>query len=342
MIKTRKVKVSPEDFNKFVKEMSECRELVHKKPDLTKTTNHFRFVLYIYGDGRSAIKCATYDTKKKGVIEYTTYLDGRDVLNGPNGLQAYTTFSKYYQIPVIDKAKLSASPLIGYNEKYSGTRQEAYGYDLNSAYAYAMTRMWIDTTNLMVDQVVGPDQVGFRRDDDGELEMVGQGKFATFVFNKVPVPEGVKKFVNNWYNKKRDAKTAEEKYKAKCYLNYIVGYFQKKNPYLRAMIVCSCNNYIKSLLDEDSLFWNTDSIVSRKRRPDLEANLGVELGQWKLEHEGVVAYIENTYQWNDNQPTWRGIEKSRFKDGFDLLRDEIPPISNIYYFDWKDYQIKEI
>ena len=112
---------------------------------------------------------------------------------------------------------------------------------------------------------------------------------------------------------------------------------QIKNPWLRAWIVGSCNELISSLIDKDTLFWNTDSIVSRRPRPDL--TIGDEIGEWKLEHEGEVAYWGNAYQWNQDKPTYRGVPKGDFPEGWDILVDDTPTHSNPYYFDYKEMKI---
>lgn len=79
--------------------------------------------------------------------------------------------------------------------------------------------------------------------------------------------------------------------------------------------------------------WNTDSIISLVKRDDLE--LGSEIGQWSIKHQGEFAYIGSTYQWNDEIPGWRGIPKAWFPKGFDILKDEAPDRCNPYLFDWE-------
>jgi hypothetical protein len=196
-----------------------------------------------------------------------------------------------------------------------------------------MLKGWIDTTQPPVAKIIDPaTEIGFTCD----LEIQRTG-FCLFTFKKMPTPPAIIEWVNKYYQKKKEAQTKEEKLKAKQTLNFAVGMLQRKNPWLRAWIVASCNEYISGLLDENSLFWNTDSIVSRTPRPDLE--LGAEIGQWKLEHEGVVAYRGNSYQWNDDKPTYRGVPKSWFAGDFDLLVDEKPKNENIYYFDYKEVRI---
>lgn len=279
-------------------------------------------------------------TEFKGVVaHYITFLDGREDPQTINGGQAYATLKcSWPQIPEIPEDDTiyewcSAGPMIDYNETYEGQRIPAWGYDLNSAYASVMLKGWIDASVPPQQKVIDPEtEIGFTFD----LEIQRTGN-CPFVFKKMETPEGVKKWVERYYTKKKEAKNKIEKLIAKQTLTYAVGMLQKKNPWLRAWIVAGCNEYISSLLDENSLFWNTDSIVSRVPRPDLE--LGDDIGQWKLEHEGVVAYKGNTYQWNNDKPTYRGVPKTWFNGDFDLLKDAPPKNQNLYYFNKKEIQI---
>lgn len=284
----------------------------------------------------------TVNTRYKGHIkEYYTFLDGREDPQMISPGLAYTSLKNSWpELPVIPEDnpvynRVSASPLIGYNSKYENIRQEAWGYDLNSAYAYAMLKGWIDASVPPQAKEIDPEtEIGF----DLNLDIQREG-FCYFTFKKMETPQGIKNWVYRHYNEKKNAKTKKEKLKPKQTLNYAVGMLQRKNPWLRAWVVASCNEYIKSLIDEDTLFYNTDSIVSRRRRKDLEQNIGAEIGQWKLEHEGVVAYRGNTYQWNKDKPTYRGVPKDDFPDDFDLLVDKKPLHTNPYYYNEKENRI---
>ena len=134
-----------------------------------------------------------------------------------------------------------------------------------------------------------------------------------------------KKFVNRWYEEKKNAKTKQQKAKAKGMLNYSVGYLQRVNPFLRSTIIYYANKMIKDLVDENTLYCNTDSLVSLVPRNDL--NIGTNIGEFKVEHEGQFAFRGFNYQW-DNSVSYRGIPKSWFKPGFDILVDNIPQIGN--------------
>ena len=132
--------------------------------------------------------------------------------------------------------------------------------------------------------------------------------------------------------------------KAKDMLVMCVGFMQRHNFWMRAAIIGHCNRRIKKLINKYDyciLLSNTDSIVSTERIPEIEDQIGTELGQWKIEHEGDFAYIGHTYQWNMEKPKWRGIPKTAIPEKFDLLTDykEKFEFVNPYYYDIKAKKI---
>lgn len=277
------------------------------------------------------------------VITFICFKDGREYYEGATGAQIFREFSLYWTTPRKAAPGISASPLLGYNPEYEGQRIEAWSYDLNSAYSDAMMKEWIDVKSGPYPGFVNPEtEIGFDYDDEDQLYIKRKGP-AKFIFKKCPVPDGVRKYICKWYGVKRRADIAgdkEAKTIAKQHLNFIVGYFQRVNPWLRALVVCSCNERISELLDENSLYWNTDSICSRVRRPDLEEDLGKGLGQWKMDHQGVVAYRGLAYQWNKEKPTYRGVVKSWFPDDWDILKDPLPKCGNDWEFNKKTIRLE--
>lgn len=291
-------------------------------------------------------------TKHEG--KKTTFIcfkDGRDYVPGTNGLIAFNLLNRFWKVPRLPQKQVeqlnldglySASPLLDYNPLFENTRiEDCWCYDLNSAYSAAMLKNWIDASQPPKAKRIEPwHEIGFRFNDEGKLELQEQG-YCMMVFELIETPQGIKDFVNYYYTIKKNAKTPEEKLKAKQTLNFSVGYLQRVNPWLRAWVVCSCNRYIQRLLDDNSLFWNTDSITSKVRRLDLEENLGGEVGQWKIEHHGAVAYIGNCYQWDLEVPTYRGTPKKWFADGWDILKDPRPLDGNLFRFDFETMSLEE-
>lgn len=236
----------------------------------------------------------------------------------------------------------SASPVLGYNEKWSGTRQKAWEYDLKSAYSWALLQDLPNTDVELGEGIVEEGQIGFTHymRDAGissnayVLVMCDIGERAMWRFPSMTSP--YKKYVDKYY-KLKESTTGRDKAKAKAYLNVVIGNLQNHNPFVRACVVEKANKRIRESIDENTLMWNTDSIISRVERPDLE--LSDELGGWSLKHVGDFAYIGNTYQWNDEIPGWRGIPKAWFPKGFDLLKDAAPTRHNPFIVN-RDMTIK--
>ena len=321
-----------EEFNKHLKYCKENAVIYFRSPEQSEKIGVKAFL------NIKEIEVELTYKKGKKVATYITRLDDC-MVNKPSGMYAWQQVNRFYKVP---RAKFpcnyefSASAILYRNEKYDGIRlDDCYGYDINSAYTWAMCQPMPDTSvKPKIFEKVGKDEIGF----DGNFNLVFTGKTASFVYPKIESP--FKKFAEVWYKKKKEAKTKEEKQIAKDVLNASIGYFQRTNPILRTAIIWYANNRIKNLIDEDTLYCNTDSIISKKRRLDIENNLGDGLGQWKIEHQGQFAFKGYSYQWNNNIPSYRGIAKSWFPKGWDILKDEIPKDGNIYYYNEINNQIE--
>ena len=314
------------------------------------------------------------DTKLEITTRYyeygvpTTYifdLNNEDIFVR-SGLDYFKEFSRAYKVPKADKYNIerlnrykntennkyvcSASPILDYNRKYEKQLLEnCYEYDLNSAYANTLLRKIPDLENPVIakwpDQIkVNKNEVGFILDDT--LSIVNSGYMADIKFKLIDTPKKLKDFLIRWYNRKKNS-TGNEKLEAKAMLNLPIGYCQRYNPFLRSYVVNSCNKVIKDLIDENTLFWNTDAIFSKVRRPELE--IGNEIGQFKEIKCNKLVYVGNVYQINDEDPTYRGISKTWFKSfekeygrKYDLLKDYDKTISRINYYDlnWETLKLE--
>lgn len=327
--------VKPEKLNEVLRDATEKHKFVF--PREKTEDDSIDNCIYIH-DG--PVKITVTTSYQDQVYDFYSYKDGRDIHAGvKEGGECYKIMARHYWSPSTHyDIDLSASPLIGFNPKYNNTRQHAWGYDLNSAYSYQILKGWINEFSGPKAKIVEEDEIGFSSDLSSLMEV---GEYSLFVFKKCAPPPGLVKFVNHYYQHKRFPTDIVDKITSKNMLNHPIGCLQNKNPFLRAYIVASCNELIKSLLDEDSLVWNTDSIVSRRRRDDLEEKLGQEIGQWKLEHEGEFAYIGLTYQWDYNTPTWRSVPKKWIPTHYDILDPEAPLIveTNVWSMDWDNLQL---
>lgn len=297
---------------------------------------------------------------------YIFDLNGEDIFS-QSGIDCFKEFSKAYKIPkavtynyerldkwydtTTNKYICSARPILDFNEKYEKKElTDCYEYDLNSAYASVLLEKIPDLYHPIIAEwpdlvKVNKDEIGFMIDD--QLTMVNSGGYADIKFKLIDTPQKLKDFLMKWYNIKKTS-IGIEKLQAKAMLNLPIGYCQRYNPFLRSYVVSKCNEVIKAVIDDDTLFWNTDAIFSKKRRPELE--LGLEIGQFKEIKCDKLTYIGNIYQINDEDPTYRGISKAWFtafekENGrkYDLLKDYSKKINRInrYNLDWNELKLKE-
>lgn len=287
--------------------------------------------------------------------EYIFFLDGSEHQQTISGMRAFNTLQRMSQKGVVDLTnnpdyydqtygfcKLGTiAGLIYFNPKYSGGRYEnCICYDRRSAYASAMLEP-IPNTNVLPRKFgkVGKGEIGFRHIEYGRSNQLNlfavfeEGQLAEFIYPAIESP--FKHFVEYFFKKRKGAKGVEAD-KWKQTLNYAVGYIRRKNPFIHSCILSRARYYIESLIDDDTLYSNTDSIISKSPRPDLDKLVGEEVGQFKVEHKGSFAYNESGYQWNNDLPSIRGRSKEWFKNaypnGFDILVDEIPFMANKYEF----------
>lgn len=335
-------KCSIEDFNNTIEYLrSNGRILLARKPKDNETVGRFKVFVF-----KSITTCTLVYKDLTGngkVIELQTKLD--DSFNGVtiHGGNAFAVLQKAYKAPQTND-KTNAPFSIGIspyrNKKFIGKRvPEAYGYDMNSAYPYGMLKDLPDTSKPLGMGKVNKGEYGF-----GITGLpVKEGEMAIYRFPLMESP--YKRFVEVQYNKKKNAKSLAEKNTAKFIMNAAIGALQNHNCFLRAAII---NNFHMEILEimkkygDHILSSNTDSIVSDIRIPEIEANLGNEIGQWKLEHQGAFAISNNGYstQWNLEKPTFgAGKSKTWFKDGWDILVDEIPVEGNLYDLDTKTCRI---
>lgn len=284
-------------------------------------------------------------TYKKGsyACTYICRKDGDDVTQATDGGEAFRILSQYYKVPKMDKkvcgkadeGGLSASPLLWHNKKYENMWIDAYGYDLNSAYSAAMLGPMPDTSvPARVGTIIEGKEIGFeevlnpKKNNQATMLVPKYKGFSLYIFPLMESP--FKRFVEKWYDKKANSLPGSyEKIKAKGVLNYSVGQLQNVNPFLRATIIGRCNELVQSLITEDTLFCNTDSIVSRV---PLDLKIGDGIGEWKIEHQGKVAYVGANYQWDNGDISYRHIPKKWFKEGWDITKDPVPHEGNIVEF----------
>ena len=338
------------DFNRILDTVKKsCPNIYFKEKPAAE---NFGFNAYIK-ISPSVVSVSFKNGKKP--IEYKFFLTGDPDMNDyRTGGESFAILSRYYKIQRLENPEMfgSASQLLYKNEKYSGKRVKAWSYDMNSAFGRMMLEPIPNIDTLELDAELKEGQIGFyehenRSSHNMDLRIGFEvGRKYRYVCELMPSP--FKKFVEVYFEKKKNAsaklkeavseadkeKRRIEKLKAKNVLNMCIGVLQLYNPLLRACIVDRCNKFIRDLIDSDTIYANTDCIVSVKPRADLEAMLGEGLGEFKLEHAGdFFAWQKKTfnYQWNLDIPVVRGVPKRWFKNfqkafkrKYDILIDTYP------------------
>lgn len=329
---------------------------VNEMRELLDYAKKFRFI--IFGEPEYPVLYYAYihDTMShiyltmRKLNEVCTWVFRKDVIDSTEeitGMDAYMELAKDYKrvtggkIPIIEEDVGSARAILAYNEDYNRKRVTAKCYDQNSAYAIAMMQPMPFTNALAgMNRKVEDGEIGFVNMEvlprkgwvmncEPCLQMIlpGEGT-ASYIFKSMNSP--FKAFAQRWFIRKLES-SGPAKHKAKQMIVYSVGYLQRKNPFLRAAVVEYANRSITSLMDENTIYVNTDSIVSTADRNELP--IGENLGQFKIEHQGEFAHVGFNYQWNDDKPSYRGIPKSWFPEDYDILRDGIPRNGNLYELD---------
>lgn len=239
-----------------------------------------------------------------------------------------------------DKIAESAKPIVGFNPKWDKQEHNVVCYDLNSAYAAVLSNKIPDTYKMDYARIVKKGEIGFIFNID--LMLVQEGGYADIIMPLIDSP--YKDFVNHWYNVKKTAtKGSKEKSIAKEILVITVGLWQKVNPFLRAYVVNSCNEFIESLMEgneDDICIWNTDAIYAIKHIPEIDALVGDGIGKFKIEYEGLFRQKGTVYQKVDLKETaYRGVINMSFTDNYNLLTDELPKL-NLPYKIGSNYRIE--
>ena len=293
--------------------------------------------------------------------EYIFRKDGEEPMQTISGVDAYIELARDFhritgdKIPVFEDPQQfgSAHAILRFRTSEEGKRAPAISYDENSAYAFAMCQDMPDTREL-IDRRRKPKsyEMGFINIEDyfpGRSEWTGNpgvalqlvepedDTVADYIFYRMQSP--FESFAHRHYARKRDSTDPAVRKRSKEMLNFSVGYLQRVNPFLRAAIIGHANRKIEKLIDKDTIYCNTDCIVSREPRSDLP--IGFQMGQFKVEHEGLFAFTGFNYQWDFNKPAYRGIPKSWFKEGWDILKDAPPHFGNVYRFNKLEVKIEK-
>ena len=202
------------------------------------------------------------------------------------------------------------------DEYYADKELKCWSYDVSSSYAFAMLNPMPDTTKEpRYNDRVRKNEIGFYKEGTATDE---PGVYADIIFPLMDSP--FKDYVMNYYHKKEKATEENNKLerdKWKAFLNIPTGLLQKYNIFLRNAIVYYSNQYIKKFFDDNTIYCNTDSIVSLTPRPDIP--IGNDIGQFKSEHNGESFKYkqEGIYQWS-KECHYKGVTGENITDIDDI------------------------
>lgn len=299
-------------MNSFLEDRERANSIVIQKKG---------FVDYI---NRAKDFCANFSLYENIYIDY--YTDDQKIQKRANGFYTHIkklTFTKeYLKRDYGNEIQFSYS-----NPNFENQRlKHVYVYDANMAYLSVFKYgIYPDTDNELGPGFVEEDEIGFINDIEYNLRLVETGLFAMYRFKKVYSKE-LQKWAWDNYNKRNLAKSQGQKEKQAELKQAIVsalGIISNHNIFLRSYITGTIYNYMESLIDENTLLANTDSIFSLVPRNDLD--IGKGLGQFKVEFEDKEIIYEgsgyNIYDPNTGETLvtkWRGRLKGE-QEGYDPL-----------------------
>ena len=241
----------------------------------------------------------------------------------------------------------SAKPVLWFDDDYNLTKINIFEYDLNSAYGWGLKVAPLPDTRYPLGLgILEKNQIGWSW--NGTLGLIGEECPYRFPLMSREDRKPIDLWVDRWYDLKRKAKNEADKARAKAYIVIPIGNFQNYNWFMRSAVIEFVNNYIMDLADRYDCVvkYNTDCLVTLKKIPELDQNIGNDIGQWKIEKEGVLEYNMHNEQWFDKEGKTietkiRGVRKSCIGDDFNIelgnFRD-----STIYYLDYDIYDVRKV
>lgn len=237
------------------------------------------------------------------------------------------------------------------------THPNCYGYDRHKAFLGAI--IYMNSNNLtpldLVDmrRPARDGEVGF---NDNGIPQYGPTKFNCKYILSIGHMDGLENWCNYILDKLNSAKSKEEIAYIKSSIVTAIGnlanrdFPEKNNKFLRNCIVYWNNERTKKDKDENTLYCNTDSIVSLVPRPDLD--MGPNPGQYDLEHFGDFRITDQRhYQWNEGhvkatndnlQKYWEKAHGRKFILGVDDYSEFFQYFPIKYDEDKEQYVEKEI
>ena len=341
MYKTlKKIKVELKDFQFYIDKVNRLMRagfpLVRGTPTNQSITNEY----YVWQTNSNLHICGRFLKGVKPVhLVFNTM--GLEQYEADVGTY-YRELTKYVSKDLInnidesieDPKQYTASPYMYKNDAYECKENEnCICYDVNKAYLAACNNDMPDTSIDLGPGIVEEDELGFwptghpvehrnKYNDKAEIreqiKLRTTGQYAMFRFKKIPSP------FTDWVNLKIEQLNNPllDKHITKESIVCAIGNLQNHNPFLRSAIMGYAENFIKQYKDENTIYCNTDSIVSLKERHDLP--ISSKVGDFKVEATGTFVFDGWNYEWSNGKTAKRGFHK---------LQDDI------ITFDWDRKEI---
>lgn len=337
----KKVKVELKDFQLYIDRINDLLEAGCPLVRGTPTTKPIDTEYYIWQTSSNLHVCGRFLTgvRPAHLVFNTMGLEEYEA-DVPTYYREFLRFVDKTKINTIDESvqdvfDLTASPYMYKNDAYEGKEIEnCTCYDVNKAYLAACRNDMPDTSKELGSGMVEEDELGFlptgkviqHRNKHTEyaqmrdqIKLCMPGEFAWYRFKKMPSP--LLKWVDYKIEQLNDPN--RDKHITKESIVCSIGNLQNHNPFIRAAIMGHAENFIRQYKDENTIYCNTDSIVSLTERPDLP--LSDKVGDFKVEAKGTFMFYGWDYTWSTGKSAKRGFHKLK---------------EDIITFDWDRKEIK--
>ena len=336
----KKIKVDIKDFKFYIDKINDLLAAGFKLIRGTPTNQSIDMEYYVWQTSSNLHVCGRFLTSVKPthLIFNTMGLEQYEADVGTY----YRELLKFVNKELInnidanieDPFELTASPYMYKNNAYEGKENEnCVCYDVNKAYLAACRNDMPNTSVNLGAGIVEEDELGFwptgkivqhrnKQTESAEMreqiKLCNTGDYALYRFKKIESP-----FID-WAEFKIEQlnNPTLDKHITKESIVCAIGNLQNHNPFMRAAIMGYAERFIKKYKDENTIYCNTDSIVSLKERNDLP--MSDKVGDFKVEATGTFIFDGWDYEWSTGKSAKRGYHK---------LQDDI--IS----FDWDRKEI---
>lgn len=255
-------------------------------------------------------------------VEEIEYVDQNRAKKQANGF--YTAYFKplFPNIDIPKEQYKCEGGLFWSNEETDGKHWHGvYAYDKNSAYLSILKDgIYPDVeSGDLGPGFVTADCVGYEKNFE-TIVLLEEGDWADIRFKKAFSPK-LKKWANDIYARLGLLKAAgkegdnEKRWEADMLKQAIVaciGTIRNHNIWFYSYIVGTCRHLMEELIDEDTLICNTDSIISKRKRDDLD--IGNKLGQFKVEYEDISCYHNSTnYKLYKEKEVYKIVQRGKKK-----------------------------